>query len=106
MKVPVSAGRTHSVHVISRGKDDAGQQLVEFQAVCGKAKPEFESDLLRKGGRLEVGGYAIRRVGQTDYFVLQHRVRLVDVSQNTLTHIIPYLAEQADAVKSEVHPGG
>src|SRR5262249_17224679 len=96
--------RKHSVHVISKGRDNGGQQMVEFQAVCGKAKPEFESDLLRKGGQLEIGGYSIRRVGGRDYFVLQHRARLTDVSPNTLPPTIPYLAERADAVKSQPHP--
>jgi hypothetical protein len=102
--VSLPAGRGHHVHVIAKGKGSAGHQIVEFQAVCGKVSPAHLEKVLRGSGRLEFGSYTIRRTKEADYFVLQHRVRLDEVTESVLNRVIPYLAEHADAMEAELAP--
>ncbi len=102
VRVDPAQNQTSWVHVISKGKDPSGDHWIEFQGLCGKADPSQFKEVLKKTARLNIGAFTLRPVEGVEYFILQERLRLPQVTFPEVKRIIPYLATQAAAIRAEL----
>ncbi len=102
VEVSLDGDRKQTIFVDPDRKDSSGEAVAVMYTLCGPADPKIYSMALKTNMQLSHAAFGVTKQGEKRLLALIGRRRLSELTRESLSEILEYLAKKGDRAESQL----